>query len=435
MAGGWQTLTGFRDRADAGRALAASCRDADLPLPVVLALPRGGVPVAAPVAEMLGAPLDVLPVRKIGCPGNPEFGIGAVAEGGGLYLDEESVERLALSRIEVQGAIDHATRELDAAIRRFRTGRPPVALDGRTAVIVDDGIATGGTVRAAIRAARGRGAASVAVATPVGAPDTVQRLRSEADVVITLLEPLDMGAIGWFYERFSPVSDDEVIALLDRGRPAVPAREVLIPTTDGEQLIGDLEAPRRTIGLVIFAHGSGSSRRSPRNRAVAARLRESGLATLLLDLLTPLEGEDRGHVFDIPLLARRLGDAIAWADCDAATRGLPLGLFGASTGAAAALIAAAADPEHVRAVVSRGGRVDLAEAALDTVRCPVLLLVGGADHEVLMLNREARTLLRCASRLDVIPGATHLFEEPGTLEAVAERAAGWFAGQLAPPPQ
>jgi len=181
---------------------------------------------------------------------------------------------------------------------------------------------------------------------------------------------------------------------------------------------------------VIFAHGSGSSRLSPRNRQVAARLHERRLATLLFDLLTEDEALDRRKVFDIPLLARRLGEAIAWRGTEPALSALPCGLFGASTGAAAALLAAAELPAAVHAVVSRGGRPDLAGSALPLVQAPTLLIVGGADTEVLQLNLGALARLRCTKQLDVVPNATHLFEEPGTLEQVAERASDWFAAHL-----
>jgi putative phosphoribosyl transferase len=182
--------------------------------------------------------------------------------------------------------------------------------------------------------------------------------------------------------------------------------------------------------LVAFAHGSGSSRLSPRNRRVAARLRDEGLGTLLVDLLTAEEEDDRQRVFDIPLLSARLRAAIAWIDEQDGLTSLPVGLFGASTGAAAALQAAADAPERVRAVVARGGRPDLAGSALPLVRAPTLLIVGGADEAVLDLNRAAQERMRCLVELDVIPGATHLFEEPGALETVADRAASWFARHL-----
>ncbi|PWB90191.1 hydrolase [Methylocystis sp. MitZ-2018] len=184
-------------------------------------------------------------------------------------------------------------------------------------------------------------------------------------------------------------------------------------------------------GLVIFAHGSGSSRFSPRNRYVAERLVAQGFACLLFDLLTATEGEFRRNVFDIDLLGARVGEAIDWVrDSDIAR--LPIGLFGASTGAAAALVAAADEP-RVAAVVSRGGRPDLAGDALRRVLAPTLLIVGGLDYGVIELNRSAQQLLRCPNRLDIVPGATHLFEEPGTLESVVERAAKWFVEYLCAP--
>jgi pimeloyl-ACP methyl ester carboxylesterase len=199
------------------------------------------------------------------------------------------------------------------------------------------------------------------------------------------------------------------------------------------RLPGDLECPAGATGLVLFAHGSGSSRLSPRNRFVAQQLNARGLATLLFDLLTDAEALDRRNVFDIPRLAQRLGEAIEWQRSRSELASLPIGLFGASTGAAAALVAAAAHAGPVRAVVSRGGRPDLAGAALPHVRAATLLIVGGADPEVLALNREAAAQLRCENALHIVPGATHLFEEPGTLEAVAVLAADWFALHLTEP--
>jgi putative phosphoribosyl transferase len=205
-------------------------------------------------------------------------------------------------------------------------------------------------------------------------------------------------------------------------------RRAVVVEVDAVRLPGDLAVPAGSVGIVIFAHGSGSSRRSPRNMQVAERLNDAGLGTLLFDLLTPDEAGDRANVFDIALLAERLSGAEAWVSEHAATG--PVGLFGASTGAAAALVAAAGSGRRVGAVVSRGGRPDLADAALPIVTAPTLLIVGGADRQVLELNREAAARMRCEHRLEVIPGATHLFEEPGALERVAELAADWFRTHL-----
>jgi putative phosphoribosyl transferase len=201
---------------------------------------------------------------------------------------------------------------------------------------------------------------------------------------------------------------------------------------------GDLTVPEGAVGVVVFAHGSGSSRRSPRNGEVAAHLQRLGLATLLFDLLTEAEEvADRrdGHLrFDIELLADRLELAVAAVAGDPTTQQLPVGLFGASTGAAAALVAAGRRPESVAAVVSRGGRPDLAGTALDAVQAPTLLVVGGRDPVVLDLNEKAAARLRCPHQLVVVPGATHLFEEPGALEEVARLAGSWFTTHLASRP-
>lgn len=203
-------------------------------------------------------------------------------------------------------------------------------------------------------------------------------------------------------------------------------RLVRIPA-DGVTLEGALETPDGATGIVLFAHGSGSSRFSPRNNFVAQELRRAGLATLLIDLLTRDEDRDYQTRFDIALLTQRLVAVAQWLAVQADTGTLALGLFGASTGAAAALQAAAALPEAVKAVVSRGGRPDLAgEQALAGVRAPTLLIVGSLDDVVIELNRQAYALLKCQKESVIVPGATHLFEEPGTLEQVANLAAGWF---------
>lgn len=192
------------------------------------------------------------------------------------------------------------------------------------------------------------------------------------------------------------------------------------------QLRGVLSVPAQARGLVVFAHGSGSSRHSPRNQYVAAVLQAQGLATLLFDLLDAQEGQDRRNVFNITLLARRLADAVDWAGRQQALARLPLGLFGASTGAAAALVASALRPGRVYAVVCRGGRPDLAASALPAVTAPTLMIVGGADLDVLDLNQQAIARMRAPVRLKIIPGASHLFEEPGALDRVALLAAQWF---------
>jgi putative phosphoribosyl transferase len=201
-------------------------------------------------------------------------------------------------------------------------------------------------------------------------------------------------------------------------------------------LPGDLHLPAGAAGLVVFAHGSGSNHRSVRNRAVAQGLQQRRIGTLLFDLLTPEEGDRRENVFDIELLAQRLQQALEWLHGVKAAQGLPVGLFGASTGAAAALVAAAQQPRDVAALVARGGRPDLAGPVLGDVRAPTLLIVGGADTEVVQLNLAALAKLRCEKRLEIVPRATHLFAEAGALESVVRLARDWFARHfgIAPSP-
>lgn len=225
--------------------------------------------------------------------------------------------------------------------------------------------------------------------------------------------------------------------MADETELVIPREESLRIPLDGVSLVGDLVVPREVAGIVIFAHGSGSSRHSPRNRFVAQVLQANGLATLLLDLLTPAEEHEdertRALRFNIDLLAFRLASATDWVRRLHAVAHLPVGYFGASTGAAAALRAAAARPGVVRAVVSRGGRPDLAGAALSGVKAATLLIVGGADEPVIELNERALLRLHEPKELRIVPRATHLFEEPGALEAVARLASQWFARHLIAP--
>jgi putative phosphoribosyl transferase len=427
----------FADRHAAGHELAERLRPFAAENPVVLGLARGGVPVAHEVAQALEAPLDVLVVRKIGAPGNPEYGIGAIAEDGVRVLNQEALRELLVSVEELEAAVDRERAEVEARVRRYRGERPPVDVRGRTVIVVDDGLATGGTARAALRSVRARAPRKLVLAVPVGSPDTVQALRTEADEVVCLVQPELMWAVGLWYEHFEPTSDGEIVRLLagDAADPpprlATRSREVQIVVGGEAELAGDLVLPDPACGVVIFAHGSGSSRHSPRNRQVARALNERGLATLLLDLLTVAEESDRANVFDIELLAERLVAATRWARTESQLGQLPIGYFGASTGAGAALWAAAELGKEIGAVVSRGGRPDLAARRLGDVFAPTLLIVGGHDEIVIELNRQARGLMTAPCEIAVVPGATHLFEEPGTLEEVARLASDWFERHLA----
>ncbi|TRW43462.1 phosphoribosyltransferase family protein [Georgenia yuyongxinii] len=440
-----RTDSRFVDRVAAGRRLAEELTGAGLGDVVVAGLPRGGVPVAAEIARALDAPLDVVVVRKLGVPWQPEVAMGAVGEDGTVVVNPRIVAQVSEPEVAAVTA-----RERDEVARRLRAWRGDGGADvhGRTVVLVDDGIATGATARAAVAVLRARGAARVVLAVPVAAADSLEALRPLVDDIVCLLVPDELYAVGAWYDDFRQVDDAVVRELLDAARTRRAAGTGHAADTGGaaptdgggtteesvETSAGPLPAlltvPDGAAGLVLFAHGSGSSRLSPRNAQVARMLQGAGLATALLDLLTPAEAGDRARVFDIPLLAGRLLDATRWAATRPELADLTLGYFGASTGAGAALWAAAEHPARLRAVVSRGGRPDLAEERLPAVRAPTLLIVGARDAEVLALNRRARAGLTCPSELTTVPGATHLFEEPGTLEAAGRLAVAWFRRHL-----
>ncbi|GLW67911.1 hypothetical protein Kpho02_02100 [Kitasatospora phosalacinea] len=457
----------FTDRTDAGRRLAEVllAQAPELRGAVVVALPRGGAPVAAEVAAALGAELDVCVVRKVGVPGQSEVAMGAVGEDGARVVNQQVVDAANVPPDAFAAVEARERAELARRAAAYRRGRPAVPLAGRTVLVVDDGVATGASALAACRIVRARGAARVVLAVPVAPHDWAQRLGGAADAYVAAHAPEGFRAVGEFYRDFRQTTDAEVLAALERpgaSEPSEPsaarkAARDAAPETGPETGLetgpdaapgtapetaryevplaagpAELAVPADPLGVVVFAHGSGSGRGSPRNRAVAERLHRAGLATVLFDLLTPGEAAEPWKVFDPGLLGGRLTAATSTVLRHHALAGLPYGWFGASTGAAAALWAAAEPDTAPAAIVSRGGRPDLAAARLPLVAAPTLLVVGGADEEVVELNRQAASELRGPSALQVVPGAGHLFAEPGALEAVAELAAHWFVRWLPP---
>lgn len=400
------------------------------PATIVLGLPRGGVPVAYEVARTLHTPLDVLIVRKLGVPWNPELAFGAVGEGGVRVLNDEVIRGTGLSADQVAVSEEREQREVQERIERFRPAAQRELLRGRTAVIVDDGIATGATARAACAVARLQGAKHVILAVPVAPTNWAAENSDIADEIVVYDESLDLGSIGAYYEHFAQVDDETVARLLRDARDATYSGDVRIPASETEWLEGHLEVPFGARGMVVFSHGSGSGRSSPRNRNVASRLNSAGFATLLFDLLTPAESDDRERRFDVELLSRRLGATIPWLRSQPRVKNLPIGLFGASTGTAAAIVAATRGEGLIRAIVSRGGRPDLAVGHLERLRTPTLFIVGSEDEDVLELNREAIARIGGPYSLSVVHGASHLFEEPGALDAVVDQAVAYFAEHL-----
>ena len=455
----------FADRRAAGRALVTPllplARHSDV---AVLGLARGGVIVAHEVATGLDVPHDAFVARKLGVPGLPEVAIGAIAEGWSGLVTDGTAEYLGVPPWMTASVEASEREEARRRVARFRGERPLPDLRGRTVILVDDGMASGATMRAAVSAVRAQQAARIVVAVPVASSTSVDELAPLVDELVVLVMPEPFGTVSDWYEHFEDVGDDEVLGALQDPTPAsmplppvAPAagREhpVTIPLGDGPIAVsGDVGVPTRscdapagvgsgvaaaretTHGLVIFAHGGGSSRQSYRNRFLAAWLRMRGWTTLRVDLLTEAEARvdaDTGqHRFDLPLITERLRAAIDWAVAHDVPGSGRIVLFGASTGAAAALLAAADRPMVVHGVMSRGGRVDLAADAFDRLRIPVLLVVGSHDAATLRWNRRAILRLRGETTFRLVRGAGHVFDEPGTLGAVGAHVDQWLSGAM-----
>ena len=428
----------FADRRDAGRRLAALLSDFRYEDPIVVGIARDGMPVAAEVAGALQAPLEVVVVRELTVPENPEHPIGAIAEGDIVIIDDGAVRRLGLSTAQLDAMVGRGRQDLARRLARDYAARPRLAVAGRTVLLVDDGLVDTHRAQAAAHWLRQRGATRIVLAAPVAARESTQELCDWVDDVVCA-ERAGLWSTQYWYKDFAPTSNEEVSALLAEPTGGV-TREVAIEVETGLTLSGELTVPwgAHGRGVVAFAHGAGSNRLSPRNQQIARLLNDAGFATLLFDLLSPREERDRASVFgshrpDVPelaLLARRLVATTHWLRRQPETARLALGYFGASSGSAVALLAAAELRAGVRAVVSRGGRPDLAQTRLGEVLAPVLLVVGGADTAVLPLNRQAQTHLCCENELAVVPAATHLFEQPGALEQVAQLTIDWFTKHL-----
>ncbi|MFN8573759.1 MAG: phosphoribosyltransferase family protein [Gemmatimonadaceae bacterium] len=447
----------YQNRRQAGEVVAARLAEfANRDDVLVLGLPRGGVVVARAVADALRVPLDILVARKLGVPGMPEVALGAIVDGHMDATMDAVAWYLGLPDEVVRRIEAKERQELERRVARYRGQRPRADVRARTVLLVDDGLASGVTIRAAARAVKMGGAAQVVVVCPVGSVAGCTEVAQVADRVVVPATPEPLGMVSDWYEDFAPVSDDAVLHAIEPTRPAdkiAPAdpdasdeREVRIAAEpDGAAtLTADLGVPdawtergARPRGLVIFAHGGGSSRQSYRNRVLAGWLRMMGWATLRLDLLLPDEQErdvtDGVHRFDIALIGRRLTSAVDWATRENAPGSSNIVLFGASTGAAAAVIAAAARPQAVAGVMSRGGRVDLAGDALSDVRAPVLMIVGGSDADTLRWNRSAIRRLRGDVTLRIVRRAGHTFEEPRAIGAVGAHAMTWL-DRISPAP-
>jgi len=417
----------YRDRKDAGARLAAALKEQGFENPVVLGIPRGGVPVAAEVARALKGELGVVVARKLGAPWNPELAIGATTAIGATYINEAVAAEVGADQRYIEA---ETKRQIEEAKRREElfdsSRRPKVA--GRTVIVVDDGIATGATAIAAVRSMKAEGAERVVLAIPVGPPETVQRLREEADEVVCLDENPGFFAVGQFYVEFNPVGDDEVRRILDSFAPAPvdPSRRVEI-RRDGVRLVGILTTPAEEgdFPLVIFVHGLRSSKDSPRNRVIAEHLVDAGIATFLFDLSGHGESSaDRTE--GIEAFVRDLEAVFAWAEQqEEVTPGL-IGIAGSSLGATVAVRALAGGKVRPKTMVLRSPPLEPDE--FQRIHVPSLVLVGAAD--ALRFDAERGVAGNPELSLSIVQGAGHLFEEPGTLEKALQRTVVWFSSQL-----
>jgi putative phosphoribosyl transferase len=456
----------FRDRADAGAVLARSLIDYRGRTDVtVLGLARGGVPVAREVANALRVPMSVVVARKVGVPGIEEVALGAIAEGSKKVVADTVAWYLGVPSRIVDRLAARERVELERRVCLYASGLGSLDLRGRTVILIDDGLATGATVRAALRSVREKRPARVVVAVPVSSRDAAEDVRLEVDELVSVVTPARFATVASAYEDYSPVTDDDVLSLIGRptrrvspymrdvsdrigialtgadGRSRDTERTIGIWAPDAA-IVGDLGVPaivpslRRgqraesVRGLVILAHGGGSSRSSYRNRYIAGRLRLSGYATLRLDLLTPdeqrVDATTGSHRFDVERLASRLASACEWAEHEGVAGAHHIVLLGSNTAAAAALETAARHPDRVFAVAARGGRVDLVADALPRVRTPVLLMVGSADRQSVRRHSDAIDRLPRGAVLVKVPRAGRQLDEPGALGFVAEHVVSWL---------
>lgn len=419
----------FTDRTEAGRRLAERVRPLAVDDPVVLSLPRGGVPVGAELANELGLDFDVLMVRKIGLPDRPESGVGAVAEDGHVFYDDRALARMHVPRQALERTVEDGRAELTRRTTAYRGGRALPSVAGRDCVVVDDGVDTGGTARAALRMLRAQAPSRLVLAVPVASPEAVEVLGPEVDDLVVLCVPDNFRAVGDWYREFGQLSDDRVTALLNEytrargGQGSVRGVRVRVGQV---YLDGELTVPTPLRGAVVMALGEDSA--DPRWKAVAAFLRRAGYATLSLDLLTDQErAEGRAEA---GTLGERLSDAVTWLRHSTDTAEGPLGMLGSGTVAPVALLTAAERGGDVGAVVVHGGRIDRAEDSLGGVRAPVLVLLESRDSFVREIGEWVRGRLGGPSDLTVLAGTDELLRGAWDWRSTATEAVAWFERHL-----
>jgi putative phosphoribosyl transferase len=423
----------FQDRTDAGRQLGERLQEQILSEPIVVGLARGGTPVAVEVAEALTAEIDTLIVRRVAHPEHPDVGIGVVAEGDVVLFDPQLVAWLQLEEAALDGLVAAERRHLQRQARALRGGRDPVAVAGRDVVLVDDGVSSGLTAKAAVESLRRRGAERIMLALPVGSPVVLAELEGLVDHLVCLEQPEKVEALADFYQDFTEVDDRLAGRLLQEAvRRLVTVREVDVPIAE-RTVIGALVGPSRPDGVVVVVPGVGSAARSPRNLVLARQLAAKGLATLLVDLVDAGEAAEGATPSGLETQAERVAELCRWLRTESPWAQLPVGLLSSCSGTAVALLAVARHRAEVAAVVSRDGRPDLAGEALAAVTVPTLFVVAGRDERGERLNLAARYRLHGVAEVAVVAGASMLFEEPGTLAEVGRRAGAWFVHHFVTP--
>lgn len=424
--------TVFRDREEAGRLLAERlARVVHTPC-VVAAIPRGGVVVALPVADRLGAPLTVVYARKLTAPAAPEVAFGAVDEDGQVLVDSAAAVALGLDPADVDAARRRVAHDIERRIAAY--GVPPLGryLPGPEVVLVDDGLATGLTMQAALRYARRHGARVVTVAVPCASAAAAQHFEREADRFVSLVVDQEFVAVGAYYQEFRVVDDEVVRALLERARgepPAAGGQRVWFRNARGYRLAGELLAPAGApCPGVAVAHGRGSSKASPRNRAFAQALRSAGMAVLLFDFTGHGDSEGRETESTLEQQTDDLRAALEFLRRLPAVDGSRLGMIGASTGAAAVLRVAADEPA-VRALVLRAPTPGPARAAAAKLRVPTLVVVGDRDP---LARADSEALARdvAGARLELVPEGDHLLSEPRALAHAIRLVTQWMREHL-----
>ena len=418
----------FRDRKDAGEQLAAVLKQKGYVDAVVLGIPRGGLPVAAEVARVLGGTLAVVVARKLGAPGNPELAIGATTASGVAYINTGVAIAVGASQAYIDAEKQRQVQEAQRREELFDGHRRPNLKD-RTVIVVDDGVATGATAIAAIRAMKAAGAKRVVIAVPVGPPEMIDLLGKEADEVVCLDSDPGFWAVGQYYDDFSQVSDEDVRALLDayKPRPAAPDPVHVTIKRNNVTLAGILATPtgKGPFPLVIFVHGLGSGKDSPRNVTIATHLVDAGIATLLFDLSG--HGESSRDPHDgVEAYAADLQAAFAWATTAPEVKNDAIGIAGSSLGATVAVLALAESRVKPRTMVLRAPPVEAED--FRRINVPSLVLIGSLDP--LRTSVEWGVIACPKLTLSIVEGASHLFEEPGTLGQALSRTVDWFVAQL-----